>query len=145
MWLMRSHTLYMQNISTMLHCYFLCIWHTPMFILVQCSSYSIMWPIKSCHKGDECTRDFLSGIGEDKHRSARLTAWFHTPENYFIHVHPLCPSLACCYRLLGRFLFIKRVFPVVDSVGVWEIPTKSACESFQVSTFDTYNFPKHSP
>uniref|UniRef100_M4EH54 Tubulin--tyrosine ligase-like protein 12 SET-like domain-containing protein n=2 Tax=Brassica campestris TaxID=3711 RepID=M4EH54_BRACM len=48
-------------------------------------SYSIMWPIKTCHKGDECTRDFLSGIGEDKHRSARLTAWFHTPENYFIH------------------------------------------------------------
>ncbi|ESQ33251.1 hypothetical protein EUTSA_v10003638mg [Eutrema salsugineum] len=48
-------------------------------------SYSIMWPIRNCQKGDECTRDFLSGIGEDKHRSARLTAWFHTPENYFIH------------------------------------------------------------
>ncbi|CAH2079500.1 unnamed protein product [Thlaspi arvense] len=48
-------------------------------------SYSIMWPIKTSQRGDECTRDFLSGIGEDKHRSARLTAWFHTPENYFIH------------------------------------------------------------
>ncbi|CAA7016089.1 unnamed protein product [Microthlaspi erraticum] len=48
-------------------------------------SYSIMWPIKDTRKGDECTRDFLSGIGEDKQRSARLTAWFHTPENYFIH------------------------------------------------------------
>ncbi|CAN8323629.1 unnamed protein product [Cochlearia groenlandica] len=48
-------------------------------------SYSIMWPIRNSQKGDECTRDFLSGIGEDKHRSARLTAWFQTPENYFIH------------------------------------------------------------
>ncbi|EFH65406.1 predicted protein [Arabidopsis lyrata subsp. lyrata] len=48
-------------------------------------SYSVMWPIKNSQKGDECTRDFLSGIGEDKHRSARLTAWFQTPENYFIH------------------------------------------------------------
>ncbi|CAD5317472.1 unnamed protein product [Arabidopsis thaliana] len=48
-------------------------------------SYSVMWPIKHSQKGDECTRDFLSGIGEDKQRSARLTAWFQTPENYFIH------------------------------------------------------------
>lgn len=56
-----------------------------------CSSYSVMWPIKNSQKGDECTRDFLSGIGEDKHRSARLTAWFQTPENYFIHVLPRCP------------------------------------------------------
>ncbi|XP_010416704.1 PREDICTED: tubulin--tyrosine ligase-like protein 12 isoform X3 [Camelina sativa] len=48
-------------------------------------SYSVMWPRKSLQKGDECTRDFLSGIGEDKQRSARLTAWFQTPENYFIH------------------------------------------------------------
>ncbi|VVA90274.1 unnamed protein product [Arabis nemorensis] len=48
-------------------------------------SYSIMWPIKNCQRGDECTRDFLSGIGEDKQRSARLTAWFQTPEKYFIH------------------------------------------------------------
>jgi tubulin--tyrosine ligase-like protein 12 len=50
-----------------------------------------MWPIKHSQKGDECTRDFLSGIGEDKQRSARLTAWFQTPENYFIHVLPRCP------------------------------------------------------
>lgn len=48
-------------------------------------SYSILWPIHDVQKGDECTRDFLYGIGEDKQRSARLTAWFHTPENYFIH------------------------------------------------------------
>ncbi|EOA33509.1 hypothetical protein CARUB_v10019785mg [Capsella rubella] len=48
-------------------------------------SYSVMWPIKNSQKGDECTRDFLAGIGEDKQRSARLTAWFQTPENYFIH------------------------------------------------------------
>ncbi|KAK6131790.1 hypothetical protein DH2020_034486 [Rehmannia glutinosa] len=35
-------------------------------------------------KGDECTRDYLFGIGEDRQRSARLTAWFHTPQSYFI-------------------------------------------------------------
>ncbi|XP_044982816.1 tubulin--tyrosine ligase-like protein 12 [Hordeum vulgare subsp. vulgare] len=47
-------------------------------------SYTILWPICDVHTGEECTRDFLFGIGEDKQRSARLTAWFHTPENYFI-------------------------------------------------------------
>ncbi|KAL2501429.1 tubulin-tyrosine ligase [Forsythia ovata] len=47
-------------------------------------SYSILWPTESIQGGDECTRDFLFGIGEEKQRSARLTAWFHTPQNYFI-------------------------------------------------------------
>ncbi|XP_050218847.1 uncharacterized protein LOC126669428 [Mercurialis annua] len=47
-------------------------------------SYSILWPIQSVENGDECTRDFLFGFGEDKQRSARLTAYFHTPQNYFI-------------------------------------------------------------
>ncbi|CAA3019984.1 tubulin--tyrosine ligase 12 [Olea europaea subsp. europaea] len=47
-------------------------------------SYSILWPTGSIRGGDECTRDFLFGIGEEKQRSARLTAWFHTPQNYFI-------------------------------------------------------------
>lgn len=49
-------------------------------------SYSVLWPIRDVQQGEECTRDFLFGIGEDKQRSARLTAWFHTPENYFIQV-----------------------------------------------------------
>ncbi|KAM4097488.1 hypothetical protein ACJW30_07G003800 [Castanea mollissima] len=39
---------------------------------------------KNVQKGDEWTRDFLFGIGEDKQRSARLSAWFHTPQNFFI-------------------------------------------------------------
>ncbi|MED6135685.1 hypothetical protein PIB30_049024 [Stylosanthes scabra] len=52
--------------------------------LASAVSYSILWPTQNLKKGDECTRDFLLGIGEDKQRSARLTAWFHTPENYFI-------------------------------------------------------------
>ncbi|KAL3635228.1 hypothetical protein CASFOL_019775 [Castilleja foliolosa] len=47
-------------------------------------SYSILWPTKDVWKDDECTRDYLFGIGEDRQRSARLTAWFHTPQNYFI-------------------------------------------------------------
>lgn len=52
--------------------------------LASAVSFSILWPVQNVQKGDECTRDFLFGIGEDKQRSARLTAWFHTPENYFI-------------------------------------------------------------
>lgn len=49
-------------------------------------SYSVIWPTKVVQRGDECTRDYLFGIGEERQRSARLTAWFHTPQNYFIRV-----------------------------------------------------------
>ncbi|XP_028787028.1 tubulin--tyrosine ligase-like protein 12 isoform X2 [Neltuma alba] len=52
--------------------------------LASATSFSILWPAQNVQKGDECTRDFLFGIEEEKQRSARLTAWFHTPENYFI-------------------------------------------------------------
>ncbi|KAH9609980.1 hypothetical protein KSS87_007366 [Heliosperma pusillum] len=50
-------------------------------------SYTILWPTQDVHKGDECTRDFLFGVGENKQRSSRLTAWFHTPKNYFIRAY----------------------------------------------------------
>ncbi|EFJ22552.1 hypothetical protein SELMODRAFT_105046 [Selaginella moellendorffii] len=46
-------------------------------------SYTLMWPTKNITKGEECTRDYLLGFDEKKQRSARLTAWFHTPEAYF--------------------------------------------------------------
>ncbi|KAG9457314.1 hypothetical protein H6P81_001822 [Aristolochia fimbriata] len=52
--------------------------------LASAVSYSLLWPTKNIVKREECTRDYLFGIGEDKQRSARLTAWFHTPEIYFI-------------------------------------------------------------
>ncbi|XP_059634731.1 uncharacterized protein LOC132277042 [Cornus florida] len=52
--------------------------------LASAVSFSILWPILNVKEGDECTRDFLFGIGEEKQRSARLTAWFLTPQNYFI-------------------------------------------------------------
>ncbi|KAF3965043.1 hypothetical protein CMV_010736 [Castanea mollissima] len=52
--------------------------------LASAVSFSILWPTQDVQKGDECTRDFLFGIGEDKQRSARLSAWFHTPQNFFI-------------------------------------------------------------
>ncbi|KAL4297644.1 hypothetical protein GQ457_12G022040 [Hibiscus cannabinus] len=52
--------------------------------LASAVSFSILWPTQNVKKGDECTRDYLFGIGEDKQRSARLTAWFHTPQHYFI-------------------------------------------------------------
>ncbi|KAL0346758.1 UNVERIFIED_CONTAM: Tubulin--tyrosine ligase-like protein 12 [Sesamum calycinum] len=54
-------------------------------------SYSILWPTKNVQRGDECTRDYLFGIGEDRQRSARLTAWFHTPQNYFIKSKKFSP------------------------------------------------------
>ncbi|BBH08212.1 tubulin-tyrosine ligase [Prunus dulcis] len=56
----------------------------PEGTLASAVSFSILWPIQNVQKGYECTRDYLFGIGEDKQRSARLTAWFNTPENYFI-------------------------------------------------------------
>ncbi|KAL5219467.1 hypothetical protein ABZP36_020151 [Zizania latifolia] len=52
--------------------------------LASAISYAVLWPVRDVHTGEECARDFLFGIGEDKQRSARLTAWFHTPDNYFI-------------------------------------------------------------
>ncbi|CAN6480232.1 unnamed protein product [Victoria cruziana] len=52
--------------------------------LASAVSFSVLWPTNNVHKGDECTRDYLFGIGEDKQRSARLTAWFHTPPGYFM-------------------------------------------------------------
>ncbi|XXG51416.1 hypothetical protein AAC387_Pa02g5192 [Persea americana] len=55
--------------------------------LASAVSFSVLWPTRNVQKGDECTRDFLFGIGEDKQRSARLTAWFHTPQNYFIQAY----------------------------------------------------------
>ncbi|KAJ8750906.1 hypothetical protein K2173_016087 [Erythroxylum novogranatense] len=57
-------------------------------------SYSILWPVQDVQYGEECTRDFLFGIGEVKQRSARLTAFFHTPKNYFIKEYEkLCLKL----------------------------------------------------
>ncbi|KAE8664349.1 hypothetical protein F3Y22_tig00112800pilonHSYRG00050 [Hibiscus syriacus] len=50
----------------------------PQGNLASAVSFSILWPIQNVKKGDECTRDYLFGIGEDKQRSARLTAWFHS-------------------------------------------------------------------
>ncbi|KAL4613765.1 hypothetical protein ACB092_07G003700, partial [Castanea dentata] len=51
--------------------------------LASAISFSILWPTQNVQKGDECTRDFLFGIGEEKQRSARLSAWFHTSQNFF--------------------------------------------------------------
>ncbi|XP_026441002.1 tubulin--tyrosine ligase-like protein 12 isoform X1 [Papaver somniferum] len=57
--------------------------------LASAISFTILWPIHNVRKGDECTRDFLFGIGEDKQRSARYTAWFHTPRNFFIQEYEM--------------------------------------------------------
>lgn len=65
--------------------------------LASAISYTILWPVHDVHTGEECTRDFLFGVGEDKQRSARLTAWFHTPENYFIQAR----NLVCKLVVLG--------------------------------------------
>ncbi|KAI3851075.1 hypothetical protein MKW92_045490 [Papaver armeniacum] len=57
--------------------------------LASAISFTILWPTHNVRKGDECTRDFLFGIGEDKQRSARSTAWFHTPRNFFIQEYEM--------------------------------------------------------
>ncbi|KAI3694429.1 hypothetical protein L1987_77394 [Smallanthus sonchifolius] len=58
--------------------------YMPDGTLESAVSFTILWPTKNIQYGDECTRDYLFGIGEEKQRSARLTAWFHTPHPYFI-------------------------------------------------------------
>ncbi|KAI3983873.1 hypothetical protein MKX01_011581, partial [Papaver californicum] len=50
---------------------------------MKCFSFTILWPIHNVRMGDECTRDFLFGIGEDKQWSAKSTTWFHTPQEFF--------------------------------------------------------------
>ncbi|XP_058080681.1 uncharacterized protein LOC131228849 [Magnolia sinica] len=72
--------------------------------LASAVSFSVLWPTQNVQKGEECTRDFLFGIGEDKQRSARLTAWFHTPQSYFIqeyekYCQQLRPKGLCPPRL----------------------------------------------
>lgn len=46
-------------------------------------TYSIAWPIHDIDEGEIIYRDFLKGIDESKFRSARLSVWFNTPEEYF--------------------------------------------------------------
>ncbi|CAH9122036.1 unnamed protein product [Cuscuta epithymum] len=64
--------------------------YMPSGELESAMSYSIFWPIDDIQRNNECTRDFLLGIGEDKQRLARLTAWFHTPRNYFVKEYERC-------------------------------------------------------
>ncbi|XP_076908677.1 uncharacterized protein LOC143565658 [Bidens hawaiensis] len=61
--------------------------YMPQGTLESAVSFTILWPTKNIEYGDECTRDYLFGIGEDKQRSARLTAWFHTSQQYFIRAY----------------------------------------------------------
>ena len=78
-----------------------------MILLTFCKppcSYSLLWPCEDLRRGDECTRDFLKGITEDKQRSSRLTAWFHTPSNYFEQVISDCYPV---YQRRSRFFPLK--------------------------------------
>eukprot|EP01018_Ginkgo_biloba_P004957 Gb_30069 [translate_table: standard] len=100
--------------------------------LTSAISYSVMWPTVDVHKGQECTRDYLFGIGEDKQRSARLTAWFHTPENYFIQVYE---------RYLQKLRSASLKLPVVSSPPTQSIlpsdgrPFKVYTDNSQVEEF----------
>lgn len=71
-------------------------------------SYTILWPTNDVHTGEECTRDFLFGIGEDKQRSARLTAWFRTPENYFVQA-----ILLICF-----FFYMKILISALEAARI---------------------------
>ncbi|CAI5537688.1 unnamed protein product, partial [Closterium sp. Naga37s-1] len=46
-------------------------------------SYSLVWPVAAVQEGEECTRDYLAGVGEEQQRSAKLAVWFHTPSSAF--------------------------------------------------------------
>ena len=46
-------------------------------------TYSLLWPKKDIKKGDEIFIDFLANITENEERSARLTCWYRTPDDYF--------------------------------------------------------------
>ncbi|CAI5528220.1 unnamed protein product, partial [Closterium sp. Naga37s-1] len=46
-------------------------------------SYSLVWPAAAVQPGQECTRDYLAGVGEEQQRSAKLSVWFHTPSSAF--------------------------------------------------------------
>ncbi|CAI5529213.1 unnamed protein product, partial [Closterium sp. Naga37s-1] len=46
-------------------------------------SYSLVWPLAAVQPGEECTRDYLAGVGEEQQRSAKLSVWFHTPSSCF--------------------------------------------------------------
>ncbi|CBI27809.3 uncharacterized protein LOC100266448 isoform X2 [Vitis vinifera] len=81
--------------------------------LASAVSFSILWPTQNVQKGDECTRDFLFGIGEDKQRSARLTAWFHTPQNYFIHEYE-----KHCQKLQSKCCLSPSIKPSTDRCSI---------------------------
>eukprot|EP00850_Spirogloea_muscicola_P021625 SM000256S08679 [mRNA] locus=s256:71999:76864:+ [translate_table: standard] len=65
-------------------------------------SYSLVWPIKNVKLHEDCTRDFLPGVGEEQQRSARLTAWFHTPPDVFREAYHLHTSKLAATRLPER-------------------------------------------
>eukprot|EP00850_Spirogloea_muscicola_P021034 SM000234S07894 [mRNA] locus=s234:175280:179850:+ [translate_table: standard] len=65
-------------------------------------SYSLVWPIKNVQPQEECTRDFLPGVGEEQQRSARLAAWFHTPPDVFREAYHLHTSKLAAARLPER-------------------------------------------
>ncbi|CAI7813748.1 unnamed protein product, partial [Closterium sp. NIES-53] len=46
-------------------------------------SYSLVWPLAAVQPGEECTRDYLAGVGEEQQRSAKLSVWFHMPSSAF--------------------------------------------------------------
>ncbi|KAJ9547926.1 hypothetical protein OSB04_020469 [Centaurea solstitialis] len=76
-------------------------------------SFTILWPAKDLRYGDECTRDYLFGIGEKKQRSARLTAWFHTRRITSLNKASPTSSLA---RSDGRPLRVYTDIPSVEEL-----------------------------
>jgi tubulin--tyrosine ligase-like protein 12 len=50
-------------------------------------SYSLLWPTKDLSSGEPLFRDYLPGITEEKHRSARLTVWFNVPFDPFTRAY----------------------------------------------------------
>lgn len=88
--------------------------------------------MKTVKKGDECTRDFLFGIGEEKQRSARLTAWFHTSQSYFVKVRYVLSLELCSLFAELNFKIISNCF----SPGVREILAETEIVSLCFPNYD---------
>lgn len=47
-------------------------------------AYSLLWPLEDIQVGDLITKDYLSGLKEERQRSSRLAAWFQLPKTYYL-------------------------------------------------------------
>ncbi|EEF46277.1 protein binding protein, putative [Ricinus communis] len=75
-------------------------------------SYSILWPIQNVQNGDECTRDFLFGFGEDKQRVREILSKIAIQNLTSLPVKSSSTRRLC--RIDGRPLRVYTDIPPVE-------------------------------